>query len=134
MMINWFNRPVRWHYIPRRLMPQVDGADLTALMEWLAWKGIGVTSVTVQPSQLQFRQKVDYDKARTMPAAEYIKPVLISDDGVVLDGNHRAEAHIMRNEPEHCLKLSLPFQQAIGALFSFAGTYSYATYHGGYRA
>jgi hypothetical protein len=107
-------------------MPQVDEADQTALVEWLAWKGIRVAQVTRSPDQLRFRQHVDFDRVRRMPDEVFRKPIWVAADGSVLDGNHRAWAHRLRSQPAECLMIDLPFRAAIGALFSFAGTYDYA--------
>ncbi len=123
-MIKWFKKQIPWHLVPRRLMPQVDEQDMTALFEWLAWKGISVAEVTVHPDQLQFRQKVDFNKVNSMPDFVYRKPVLISNDDTVLDGNHRSWAHKLKGDPEQCYQVNLPFAEAIGALFSFRGTYA----------
>jgi hypothetical protein len=125
-MMTWFLKAIPWHYVPRRLMPQIDEADLTALAEWLAWRGVKMTDTVVRAEQLQFRQKVDFNKVKTMPPAVYAKPVLISNDYAVLDGNHRSWAHKLKGDPESAMMIDLPFAEAIGALFSFCGTYSYS--------
>jgi hypothetical protein len=107
-------------------MPQIDEASMTALVEWLAWKSVPVADVERSADQLRFRQHVDFNRVRTMPQEVFDKPIWVSEDGSVLDGNHRAWAHKLANKPAHCLQVQLPFNQAVAALFSFAGTYDYA--------
>lgn len=111
---------MRW--IDRSAMPQIDEADLTALVEWLAFKGVTVETVTLSSKALRFRQSVERHLA-PMPKAVYDKPVLIASDRYVLDGNHRARAHKLNGDSCRCLRLSCGFSEALEALFSFAGTY-----------
>jgi hypothetical protein len=125
--IRWFDRcQLPWQFVPRRFMPQVDEADMSALVEWLSWNKIEISEATRTADQLSFRQHVNFDRVRSMPDDVFNKPIFISNDGVVLDGNHRAWAHKLANKPAQCLVIDLPFAQAIKALFSFAGTYDYA--------
>jgi hypothetical protein len=114
------------HFIARREMPQIDEADETALVEWLAWKKVEVTEVVLNPNQLHFHQRVNMNRVRSMPQWVYDKPAWVSEDGYVLDGNHRAHAHKLHGDPMNCLRIDLPFEQAVEVLFSFAGTYTYA--------
>lgn len=124
--VTWFEHPLHWHFVPRRFMPQIDEADETALTEWLAWKGVQVEPVTLDPDALHFAQHVDFDRVRSMPADCYAKPIWVSSDGWVLDGNHRATAHKLKGQPVDALRIDLPFERAVAALFSFAGAYDYA--------
>ena len=124
--VHWFERPMHWRYVPRPFMPQVDEADQQALIEWLTFKGVEVTQVTVQPDRLQFAQHVDFNKVEAMSDDVYAKPIWVSRDGFVLDGNHRATAHKLRGDAVEALQVELDFEEAIGAIFSFAGTYDYA--------
>ena len=122
----WMRSPLPWQWVPRRFMPQIDEADYTALIEWLMWKRIEFSQSTMNCDQIQFRQHVDFNKVHTMPPENFNKPIWVSMDGVVLDGNHRAMAHKIANQPVDCIVIGLPFAAAVGALFSFRGTYDYA--------
>ena len=112
-------------YIPRAMMPQIDAADSTALVEWLTWEGVDVVSVMREPDSLRFHQKVDWDRVHSMDPETYSKPIWISSDGYVLDGNHRAWAHKLNGEKVWCLVICQPFHKSIDLLFTFAGTYTY---------
>lgn len=117
------SRVYRQRYVPRRDMPQVDPCDVTALVEYLAFKGVSVTDCERSPDSLTFRQHVDYQPER-MNAQALADPILVASDGCILDGNHRAYGcRLAGMRRERCLQLGLPFPQAIKALFSFAGTY-----------
>jgi hypothetical protein len=124
--VQWCNRPMHWQYVPRPFMPQVDEADETALVEWLAFRGIKVSETTIEAEQLEFHQHVDFNRVETMPADVYAKPIWVAQDGSVLDGNHRATAHKLKGDPVKALRVELPFEQAVAAIFSFAGTYDLA--------
>ena len=114
------------NFIARAQMPQIDEADMTALVEWLTWKGIDVVTVERQPDQLRFHQKVSWSRVHRMDAETYAKPIWVSADGYVLDGSHRAWAHKLKGEPIKCLLVALPFFNALEALLSFSGSYTYS--------
>jgi hypothetical protein len=119
-----FSKAPRW--IPRKAMPQIDESDFTALFEWLAFWGITVETVTVPAKELRFRQRISWRLIRrVMPLELYAKPILISSDSWILDGNHRAAAHKLNGDSIKAIRLSCSFWRAIPILFSFAGTYSY---------
>lgn len=109
-------------YVPRMVMPQVHHHDYTALFEWAAFKGIEVSTVERSTDELKFRQHVDVKTLHVSPK-NYDKPILISSDGFVLDGNHRATAHKLKGDPVTCIMFDADFESAMKLLFSFAGTY-----------
>jgi hypothetical protein len=115
-----------WTIVPRRDMPQIDHEDMTALVEWLAWKGIALSHERIDASELQFRQRIDLSLTASMDDETYGRPIWISRDRAVLDGNHRGFEHKVRAQPVDCFVIDLDFEDAVAALFSFAGTYDYA--------
>jgi hypothetical protein len=122
---DWWCHKLHSYYVPRSVMPQIDEADLPALCEWASSRGVGVATVTLTADQLHFHQRVNLHRVATMPQAIYDKPLLISRDGYVLDGNHRAVAHKQRGEPARCIQLDASFLCAMRLLFSFPRTYTY---------
>lgn len=122
---DWWCHKLVSRYVPRSVMPQIDEADLPALCEWVESCGVRVTEVTRSPDQLRFHQRVNLHRVATMPQVVYDKPLLVSRDGYVLDGNHRAVAHKQRNEPARCIELDATFLGAMRLLFSFPRTYTY---------
>jgi hypothetical protein len=146
-MTNWYDQPLHHHaqrggevgvdgklrrggefepfYVPRSVMPQVDEADMPALLRWVSVHGCSVTEVVRSADQLRFHQRVEMSRVVSMPSEVYEKPLLISRDGYVLDGNHRATAHKLKGEPADCMMIDADFQRAMQLLFSFAKTYTY---------
>ena len=122
---DWWCHKLHSHYVPRSVMPQIDEADLPALISFVTEHGVRVTEVTRSPDQLHFHQRVNLHRVATMPQAVYDKPLLISRDGYVLDGNHRAVAHKQRGEPASAIQLDATFLGAMRLLFSFPKTYTY---------
>lgn len=113
-------------------MPQVDEADLGDLINWMNQRGVDVTIKQVPPRSVRGHQKVVRDKVRHIPACALAKPVLISKDNLILDGNHRWMAHVTRH---HTTMLTAvvdrPFDEALALLKEFPGAYEYGdgNYH-----
>jgi len=110
-------------YVPRPLMPQVDEEDLDSLITFAFFKGVSIFPAERSPSALFFHQRVDSHKVKDMVEAVYLKPILVSRDGFVLDGNHRATAHKQRDEDAECLLVDTDFEEAMQILFAFPKTY-----------
>jgi len=146
-VVDWFNHPIHGRspkggevgvdgqyrkggefepfYVPRQVMPQIDEADLLAFVEFATFNGVEVEDREVDITELKFHQRVDMVKVHNLTEDELAKPLLVSEDLFVLDGNHRAVGHKLNGTPARCLVIKAVFEQAIGLLFSFPGTYSY---------
>lgn len=112
-------------YVPRPRMPQIDEEYYPELLTFLGGK---VSHHVHQPSSLRPHQRIDPIKASLMTEAVRRKPILISEDKYVLDGNHRWLAHSMENTPINCLCIEHSFEVAIELLFQFPKTYTLATH------
>lgn len=110
-------------YVPRPVMPQIDPDKLTSLIEFCSERGIAVIEVTHDPADLHFHQRVNMARVESMPDDAYNSRILISSDGYVIDGNHRATAHKLRNEPAPCLQIEADFEVAMTLIFEFPDTY-----------
>lgn len=113
-------------YVPRPVMPQLDEAAYPGFLALCADKGIAVTRETVDPATLRNHQRIDTIHAAQMPEAVRAKPILVSADGFILDGNHRWALHRKLGLPVACLRVALPFEQAVALLFSDPDTYDLA--------
>ncbi len=114
-------------YVPRPVMPQVDEVDYGHLLSYLRGEGVEVGEETVDPRTLRAHQRVDHARVRAMTPGQLRKPILVSLDSFILDGNHRWFGHIHPHlQPISCERVGLPFLEAIAALFSFPGTYTLA--------
>lgn len=108
-------------YVPRPIMPQIDVADYPALMIFLFERNVLVKHVTCDPRTLRFHQRVSEKLVRRMSPEQEAKPILISSDLYVLDGNHREERHLEDGSECACIRLGLPFGEAIDILLAFPG-------------
>lgn len=118
--------------IARGIMPQVDESDLPELIRFLKGRGVKVETTCLNPRIVRGKQKVDRTKVRAMPAALLSKPILVSSDLLVIDGNHRWMAGVWRKAAAmNAYFVSLPFKEALEAIFEFPKTYYYAdgTFH-----
>jgi len=113
-------------YVPRDRMPQVDEADLPALVTWAQHQGVGVKKGEISPKLLRAHQRVSIDRVLTITPALLAKPVLISVDEFILDGNHRWYGHVLNRSMVPYWRFSIPFDKAIPWLFEFPKTYCYA--------
>lgn len=113
-------------YVPRPVMPQVDACDLTALCEFVTFRGCKIEDGKAEPDDLHFHQRVDFDRCKKMKKDTLKKPVLLSLDKYVLDGNHRTMRHKLDGTKVPYIMLCKPFEEAIALLMAFPGTYEYA--------
>lgn len=111
------------HYIPRTAMPQVDEKDLPELVALAYQSGHHPTFEVVFPKHLHAHQRVSHERALRMPEVVKRKPVLVSADGYVLDGNHRWYAHKAEGSPLNVIRVGLEFDAALVWLFSLPFTY-----------
>lgn len=110
-------------YIPRKEMPQVDEANLPELVA-LAWQyGHQPAFDVVDAHTLHAHQRVNHARALAMPEVVKRKPILVSKDNFVLDGNHRAFVHREERSPANIIKLGLDFNEALDWLFQLPFTY-----------
>lgn len=112
-------------YVPRRDMPQIDEGDLLALITHLTRKKVHVVSELVDPNRLFFHQHVDETRIPPLGSPDLDKPLLVSSEGYVLDGNHRATAHKRYGTRPVVLRLHADFTDSMKLLFSFPKTYTY---------
>lgn len=114
-------------YVPRPVMPQLNEEDYHDFVAFLAMKDIAVDMIERAPDQLRAHQHIDPIKAERMTPDIREKPIWISADDFILDGNHRWLAHVMDNTPLDCLQIGLPFDEAIDVMFAFPRTYKLET-------
>lgn len=109
-------------------MPQVDEADIPALVMFLRGRGIRVTYHAVAPNGLRMVQRVVFGKVRAIVRAErelLNKPVLVAVDRIVLDGNHRVAAARIRRVAVPIILVNRRFAEVVEDIFAFPKTYAY---------
>lgn len=100
-------------YVPRELMPQVDEIYYPRFIVD-AFKGPGVTFGTIDPRGLRAHQHVYHARAKAMSEQVRIKPLIVSDDDYIIDGNHRWWASVHGNhEWVNVIRLGMPFDPAL---------------------
>jgi|SRR6187455_751983 len=114
-------------YKPRPLMPQVDDKAYPAMRLWLTENAIPFFTEAVDAWTLHPHQRIDAVKAANIPDSVLAIPLLVSRGGFILDGNHRWLAHLERGKPCEVIRIGLPFDDAIAALFKFLGEQPSAT-------
>lgn len=106
-------------YKPRDLMPQTDVSQYDDLMDWLKSHGVTCRRETLSPALLTAHQRIDRHRALSMPEADFVKPILVSADGYIVDGNHRWFAHYAHQLPVEALRIEADFDDAIGMVFDY---------------
>ena len=111
-------------YTPRAQMPQVDEKDLTHLISEAFTNNHAPSLEVVDPMTLHAHQRINAARAKTMPVELRRKPVLVSKDDFILDGNHRWWAHRYNNDsPMNIIRLDLLFDAALEWLFTLPFVY-----------
>jgi hypothetical protein len=82
--------------VNRAQMPQINSKDLKDYLEFLKEVGVGVSAKTINVSKVGMTQKeINIDKVKGLLGTDrnnLAKPVIISNDGYILDGHHRVVA------------------------------------------
>jgi len=112
-------------YIPRDEMPQIDEKDYVVFFGFLKERNVQMEIKTFHPKELHAHQRVNWSKVHAMDQTVMDKPILVSKDGYVLDGNHRWWAHVLQKTDLKAYQIDLEFEEAIKLLFDFPKTYAY---------
>jgi hypothetical protein len=82
--------------VNRAQMPQINSKDLKDYLEFLKEVGVKVSAKTINVSKVGMTQKeINIDKVKGLLGTDrnnLAKPVIISNDGYILDGHHRVVA------------------------------------------
>lgn len=113
-------------YVPRDHMPQIDERYMPQFihdaLDGLSAGGVrGVAFEVTDARQFKAHQRINHAKAAAMPEACRLKPIFVSADGYVIDGNHRWWAHVKRWQLSlrssdlllPAFRLDLPFDKAV---------------------
>lgn len=87
--------------IARNLMPQIQSKDVPEFLEELKHKGIKVKETKVRVDQLKTVQgEFNHHKVHALmtQSVSKAKPIIISQDNYVVDGNHRWLAELNKNK------------------------------------
>ena len=113
--------------IPREHMPQVDFNRLPGLGEYLLAAKVPLVlreRAVIDLKAIQCLQSYNPYHSRTGEAAE--KPVLVSRDGTIIDGNYRWMWHReMKHATLPCLEVQEDLYRTMTLIRAYSGTYTY---------
>lgn len=113
-------------YIPRGLMPQIDWPDYGALFAYLTAHQEKPFFAMRPLTELHAHQRINKQIAGRMSDEEFKRPILVSADSFILDGNHRWLSHVLRGwNTIATVNLELNFDEAIKCLCQFPKAYYY---------
>lgn len=108
--------------VPRLEMPQIAGEDIPNLLVYLGDLGYKFDAGVMDPNAMQVHQAVNWDKARAITQHPLLmrKPVILTKEPAIIDGNHRHAAHVLMKSPKMgFIKLDMSFEDALVLLNSF---------------
>lgn len=117
-------------YVPRPVMPQIEEEDYADFLAFAMSRGVHVRRTKVSPCLLHPHQRLDKFHAASLPPEVQAKPIFVSIDNYILDGNHRWMMHMKFHMEVEIIQLSQPFEEAIALMFSFPKTYALENYEG----
>jgi hypothetical protein len=96
----------------RSLMPQIDSHKMDEYLNYLTGKQIGYVKQKLPTSELKSTQ-MEFDKgkvAEMMNSGKPAKPIVVSNDGYILDGHHRwlADYNKDKNAQTSAIVVNLP--------------------------
>jgi hypothetical protein len=112
--------------IQREHMPQVDYKDMADLRRFLLEHyQIDSRELDVCPIELNSKQCPDtFGPVRGRE--KLVKPLLVSKDKYILDGNHRWATFVEDGAPScRCILVEADFDTAVQAMLHFGRTYRY---------
>lgn len=109
--------------IDRAKMPQIDEKAYTDMLIFLGQKGYTFTAGYINPGLLHLHQEIDVAMAMQLPDFILKKPLLLSSDNYVLDGDHRGYRHAVDKTLAAFIRIETTFDEARTALLAFPETY-----------
>ena len=112
--------------IARASMPQLDLAEYDYFVQFCANQGIDVIRKPVVANALNSMQCWGPWRSHIVKPTTARKPVLVSSDYYILDGNTRwASALLSKRSAIDAVILDLRFYDAVKFMFTFPATYAY---------
>lgn len=114
--------------LPRRNMPQILQKNFNEYLGWLRNEGINIEELKVNGADLKPSQlDINEDKVKKMVVEvpdNLDNPIIISNDGYVIDGHHRwlTKINIAKNRdyvPVNAYKMDLPIRELIKKSMTF---------------
>lgn len=112
--------------IPRVAMPQVEEEDYPSFFTYCRSRGVGFAHGLLLPrdhTRLKAHQEPDVFIVTRFPRKALAKPAILAADWTIIDGHHRAQAHIRLRTALPYVRLSLPFHAALRLVRAFPSTH-----------
>lgn len=121
--------------VPRDMMPQVDEAAYPEMVSFIEQRGVDVLWTDLDPADVRPHQHVIANNARHIEENPSLlsKPILVSEELLILDGHHRWEAHLLARSPMPALVVLAPWGRAVDLLLGFPDSYTLAQVGGTIR-
>lgn len=113
----------------RKDMPQVDWEDYSDLMAFMRNCRVFISNGHMLPKKAKGFQCPDLVHIRPLEPHALSKPVLLSKEPEVLDGNHRRMAFIKFGGLMPYVMFHCPMREAIDLMFKFPKSYRYGDGH-----
>ena len=114
--------------IEREKLPQILQKDLPQFINFLKHEGVNVTLGRVNPNKLHpLQNELNVDKVKALSSKlPEIKdqPLLISKEGMIIDGHHRWAALRESDTPAMVIKINLPLSEAVFKIKEFDKSFS----------
>ena len=110
-------------FIDQANMPQIHEHSYADMFVFLGAKGLTFEAGYIDSSLLKLHQEVDVAVAMALPPEKLVKPILISKDNFVLDGDHRGYRHFVDKTQAPFIRINALFYEALGLLLAFPETY-----------
>lgn len=102
--------------VPRSQMPQIDEKDVAKLIVFMTEAGYPVIDAGRRLQPFVYHQDVDWKKAKAMPDTVLAKPVLVTRDDELIDGNHRSARHEIDGTRTPFIRFNVSFVEALDIL------------------
>jgi hypothetical protein len=109
--------------VSRADMPQLDDADIPSLLAYLGTLNVKFTAGEMDPLTVRAHQAIDIDKAMAIPQKWLKTPVLISQEPIVIDGDHRWYRHCVDKTKMPYIQLEAEWHICLKYIFAFPQTY-----------
>lgn len=107
--------------IPRAEMPQIKAEDRSALVQFLAARGVANEQEEVPAAGLKATQ-AEFSPEKVQKAIDYEggnRAILVSNDGYILDGHHQALAAAQTGDNVRTIKLDAPIRALLDVVNQF---------------
>jgi hypothetical protein len=107
----------------RKEMPQIKGKNIPKFLAFLSSEGIkyrekSVNSKTLRPTQSQFNKDKIQGMIDTIDTKKQ-HPIMVSNDGYVIDGHHRWLAHYNLDRKMPVIEIDLDIEDALEKMHEF---------------